>query len=161
MKRFITILLVLMLMLTALTACGGKDDACPVKELDLEEVYQSILDAQGDAAEDIAMLPESSPEIIESFYAGLGDIELKQEVLYMHPVTGAPTEVMLVEVANADDVQAVADIFNARIKLGADDEFYPDNAAGWQNNAQVQTDGNFVAMIVLPDEFTIPENVFA
>ncbi len=160
MKRFITVLLVLMLAVTALSGCGN-DNAATVKELDLEAVYQSILDAQGDAAEEIAMLPESSPEIIESFYAGLGDIELNQEVLYMHPVTGAPTEVMLVEVANADDVQAVVDIFNARIEMGANDEFYPDNAAGWQNNAQVQTEGNFVAMIVLPDEFTIPENVFA
>lgn len=160
MKRFITGLLVLMLAVTALAGCGN-DNAVAVKELDLEAIYQSILDAQGDAAEEIAMLPESSPEIIESFYAGIGDIELNQEVLYMHPVTGAPTEVMLVEVANADDVQAVVDIFNARIEMGANDEFYPDNAAGWQNNAQVQTDGNFVAMIVLPDEFTIPENVFA
>lgn len=160
MKRFITGLLVLMLAVTALAGCGN-DNAVAVKELDLEAIYQSILDAQGDAAEEIAMLPESSSEIIESFYAGIGDIELNQEVLYMHPVTGAPTEVMLVEVANADDVQAVVDIFNARIEMGANDEFYPDNAAGWQNNAQVQTDGNFVAMIVLPDEFTIPENVFA
>lgn len=158
MKRFITVLLVLMLMLTVLTACG-KDNAS-AKELDLEEVYQSIIDAQ-ENTDDIALWPEASSEIIDSFYPGLSSVELKQQVLYMHPVTGAPCEIFLVEVANSDDVNTVRDIFNARIELGSDDEFYPDNAAGWKNNAQVQTDGNYVAMVVLPDGCTVPENVFA
>lgn len=158
MKKFITLLLALMLMLTALTACG-KDNAA-AKQLNLEDVYQSIIDAQ-ESTDDIALWPEESAEIIESFYPGLSSVELKQQVLYMHPVTGAPCEIMLVEVANSDDVQTVKDIFNARIELGSNDEFYPDNAAGWINNAVTQSEGNYVAMIVLPDSCTVPENVFA
>ena len=106
------------------------------------------------------MLPEETPDIIGYYYGGLNDIELKQQVLYMHPVTGAPTEVMLVEVANADDVKAVEDIFNARIAIGAADDFIPENAEGWKNNAQVQTSGNYVALICMPDCCTFPDNVF-
>ena len=158
MKRTITILLTLILMLSALSGCGSEKDTA--KELDLEAVYQSIIDAQ-ENADEIALLPEDNADIIESFYAGLGAIELKQQLLYMHPVTGAPCEIMLVEVADESDVQAVKDIFNARIELGSDDDFYPDNAAGWINNAQIQSSGSYVAMLVLPDGCTIPENVFA
>ena len=158
MKRTITILLTLILMLSVLSGCGSEKDTA--KELDLEAVYQSIIDAQ-ENADEIALLPEDNADIIESFYAGLGAIELNQQLLYMHPVTGAPCEIMLVEVANADDVQAVKDIFAARIEFGSDDEFYPDNAAGWINNAVIQSEDNYVAMIVLPDSCTVPENVFA
>lgn len=159
MKKHIALLLAIMLLLAVLAGCGS-DNVSDAKELNLEEVYQSIIDAQ-ENPDDIVLFPESSEEMIESFYAGISDIELKQEVLYMHPVTGAPWEIMLVEVADSGDVDTVKDIFNARIALGSDDEFYPDNAEGWKNNAQVQSDGNYVAMIVLPEECTIPENVFA
>ena len=31
---------------------------------------------------------------------------------------------------------------------------------GWQLYARVQSSGNFVCMIVLPEGYTIPENVF-
>ncbi len=58
------------------------------------------------------------------------------------------------------DVQAVADIFQARIDMGADDVNYPENAAGWQLYAQVQKSGNFVCTIVLPEAYVIPGNVF-
>ena len=61
---------------------------------------------------------------------------------------------------NDADVQAVADIFQARIDMGADNTNYPESAAGWQLYAQVQKSGNFVCMIVLPGGYVIPENVF-
>ena len=69
-------------------------------------------------------------------------------------------EIVLVEVKNDADVQNVADIFQARIDMGADNTNYPESAAGWQLYAQVQKSGNFVCMIVLPEGYVIPENVF-
>ena len=59
------------------------------------------------------------------------------------------------------DVQAVVDLFQARIDMGASITNYPESAAGWQKFAQVQKSGNFVCMIVLPEGYVIPENVFA
>ena len=44
--------------------------------------------------------------------------------------------------------------------LVTDNTTYPESAAGWQLYAQVQSSGNFVCMIVLPEGYTIPENVF-
>ena len=145
-----------MLMLTALTACGNKSES-----LDLNDVYQNILDAQTCPEEEYVMLPEESEDCIGYYYAGLSDIELKQQVLYMHPVTGAPTEVMLVEVANPDDVQAVEEIFQTRIDLGIADDFIPENSQGWQNGSEIQNYGNYVALICMADCCTIPEDVFA
>lgn len=79
----------------------------------------------------------------------------------MPPIATHPCEIVMVEVANSADVQAVADIFQARIDLGSDDTNYPESAAGWKLYAQVQQSGNFVCMIVLPEGNVIPENVFA
>ena len=36
-----------------------------------------------------------------------------------------------------------------------------ENADLWQNNAQVQVQGNCLCLIALPDGYTIPENVLA
>ena len=99
--------------------------------------------------------------MINSFYPGLDEVELSQQVFYMPPVATHPCEIVLVEVKDEANVQAVVDIFQARIDLGADNKTYPESAAGWKLYAQVQHSGNFVCMIVLPEGYVIPENVFA
>ena len=119
-----------------------------------------MLAAQPTDAEALIFFEESDPNLIDSFYPGLEEIELNQQVFYMPPIATHPCEIVLVEVADAADVQAVTDIFRARIELGADNTTYPESAAGWQNYAQVQQSGNFVCMIVLPQGYVIPENVF-
>ena len=158
MKKIIAVVLALVMLAAVITGCAKKEQV--PENLDLNAVYQSILDAQGDKLGDLVLFEETNPDLIKSFYDGLETVELKQQVLYMHPVTGAPTEICLVETTNADDAKKVADIFTARIALGASDEGYPENAVIWKNNAVVQTAGNYVAMIVLGEGFTIPENVF-
>ena len=104
---------------------------------------------------------EYNPGLIASFYPGLENISLNQQVFYMPPIATYPCEIVLVEVADSADVQTVADIFQARIDLGSDNTNYPENAAGWKLYAQVQQSGNFVCMIVLPASNVVPENVFA
>ena len=65
------------------------------------------------------------------------------------------------EVTNKSDVDAVKEIFQARIDRGALDTTYPENAEPWATRAQVQVEGRYVCMIVLPEGYIIPENVFA
>lgn len=157
MKK-ITILL-LCCLLTLLPACGGGSDV--PEDLDLEQVYQAILSAQGDGADELVMFSEEEDgSYVTSTYPGLTDVARKQTVIYVAPVSGFATEVVLVEVENSSDVATVQDIFEARIETAQDDAFYPDTAAQWQN-AQVQTAGNYVGMIVLPDGFTVPDDVFS
>ena len=83
----------------------------------------------------------------------------------MAPVTGAAFEVIMVEVANPDDVDKVQGIFEARIKEGAEGDYCDPTQNGyWLNEAKVHVLGNYVGMIVLANAvtgITVPDNVFA
>ena len=159
MKR-LTAWLLVVLMAASLCGCAGEKSKGPEPGTVLNTFYQAIMDAQPEDAAALILFEESNPELIASFYPGLDGIELSQQVFYMPPIVTHPCEIVLVEVKNDSDVQTVADIFQARIDMGADNINYPESAAGWQLYAQVQTSGNFVCMIVLPEGYVIPENVF-
>lgn len=126
-----------------------------------ERVYQYVLDAQ-ENEEALVMLPETEPTVIYAFYAGLEDVPLVHLNAYMAPVTGFACEVFLVEVENPEDVDRVKEIFQNRIEYCADDpEAFDGTGYLWTQNAQIQSSGSYIAMVVLPDGYTIPKNVFA
>ena len=160
MKKLFSLLLAV-LMIASLCGCSGETTEGPAPETALATFYQAVLDAQPADAEELIFFEESNPDLIASFYPGLESIELNQQAFYMPPIATHPCEIVLVEVKNSSDVQAVAGIFQARIDLGSDNSNYPESAAGWKQFAQVQQSGNFVCMIVLPEGYVIPENVFA
>lgn len=144
--------------LLTLIGCGKEEE---IKELDMETVYQSVIDLQADTGmEELIMFPESNEEYLELFYPGFSAIPRTQTVAYIAPVTGFATEIVLVEVTNEEDVDSMEEIFEARIKKGASDTTYPETAIHWATNGQVHTYGNYVCMIVLPEGYHIPENVF-
>ena len=170
MKRLLSILALCALAL-ALTACGGGSNASSGGgssgaagsggEVSFDAVYQGILDAQKDSGqEELIFFPEEGADAIESLYPGLSALNPSRVQLYLPPVTGYACEILLVEVAEGD-VDAAKAILQDRIDSGANDTGYPENAVLWQNNAQVQVQGNCLCMIALPDGYTIPENVFA
>lgn len=158
--RTIVICLLMVCMTVFLFGCGEKQNT-DGKTYDLQQVYQDLMNMQPANVEDLSgvMFETTDKDAINETYPGLGDIELKQEVCYQHAVTGF-CEVMLVETASADDVQKVIDIFNARIDTSADDSFYPETAKIWAQNAQVQSEGNYVALVALPDEYIVPDKIF-
>ena len=167
MKRLICFILASLFVISIFSGCGSKADEQQAEEtsggqqtIDLGAAYQSLLDMQADTGkEDLALFAESDAGLIESFYAGLSGINLKQRVFYMAPVTGYACEVMLVEAADKSDVQRIDEIFQNRINIGATTGS-GDTRDLWANNAVVQTSGSCVAMIVLPDGYVIPENIF-
>ena len=168
MKRLLSILTLCALML-ALTACGAP--AAPsgsaasgaassgAAEVSFDAVYQGILDAQ-ENTDELIFFPEEGADAIESLYPGLSALNPSRVQLYLPPVTGYACEILLVEVAEGD-VDAAKAILQDRIDSGANDTGYPENAVLWQNNAQIQVQGNCLCLIALPDGYTIPENVFA
>ena len=158
MKKSIVAILVLALCFS-LAGCGGKSER-PAPGTPLNSFYDAVLAAQPEDAEAVILFEESNPALINSFYPGLEDIELNQQAFYMPPIATHPCEIVLVEVKDSANVKAVAEIFQARIDMGADNTDYPESAAGWQLYAQVHQSGNFVCMIVLPEGYVIPENVF-
>ena len=158
MKKSIVAILVLALCFS-LAGCGGKSEG-PAPGTPLNSFYDAVLAVQPEDAEALILFEESNPALINSFYPGLEDIELNQQAFYMPPIATHPCEIVLVEVKDSANVKAVAEIFQARIDMGADNTDYPESAAGWQLYAQVHQSGNFVCMIVLPEGYVIPENVF-
>ena len=131
-------------------------------DLDLTALYEQIVEeAKKTGTDSLVLFPESNPDLLEAFYPGLGSIALKQKVLYMHPVTGAPSEILLVEVENAADVSKVVDIVQARVDSASKDTGYPENAKVWGERASVQSSGNYVGMVCFFEPFAIPENIFA
>ena len=159
MKKIFALLLI-MLILTSLGGCGGEKAESPVPGTALSTFYQVVLEAQPEGAEELIFFEESNPDLIASFYPGLEKIDLAQQAFYMPPIATHPCEIVLAEAKNIADAQAVAEIFRARIELGSDNSNYPESAEGWKLYAQVQQSGNFVCMIVLPEGYVIPENVF-
>lgn len=160
MKKIFALLLTA-LILTSLGGCGGEKTEGPAPGTPLDTFYQAVMAIQPEDAEELILFEESNPDLIASFYPGLDAIALNQQVFYMPPIATHPCEIVLVEAENGEDAQAVAEIFQERIELGSDNSNYPESAQGWKLYAQVQQSGNFVCMIVLPEGYVIPENVFA
>ena len=127
-------------------------------DIDLTDVYNSIISSQPrELREKLAFLPEVDDETIESFYPGLSNISLRQQEIHIPVEKGIAQEITLVEVEKSKEVKKVKDIFNQRIKRGIEEE---SGDSVWERGTTVQAKGNYVAMIALPDGYTIPGNVF-
>ena len=98
---------------------------------------------------------QADGETLDAFYTGLGDISARQCGVYMGMISAAVGEIALVEVENAADVQAVKDIFQARINYQVGDDanpgaaWYPASIEGWKNNSRIVSNGNYVMMVAL------------
>lgn len=137
-----------------------QEASAPGSDVDLQAVYDKIMAAQENPG-DIIMFPESSDHIINSFYSGLTDLDIKQMVLYMPPVTGNACEILLVEASDSENADKAEAIMKARVKVGADDTTYPEVAEVWQTHAMVERSGDLLCMIALPMSCNVPDDVFA
>lgn len=99
---------------------------------DLETLYNQghgSFGAMGDEAPILFL--EINIDYLNEFYPGLAAIEMKQFYAGVAPVTNAPFEIILVEVADVADVRTVLEIFHARMDRESDDSTYPENAKAW------------------------------
>lgn len=87
-------------------------------------------------------------EYLDQLYPGLSGIATRQVVVYQPMMSFVVCEIALVEVANSSSVNAVKDIFQARINYQAEDgAFYPAACESWQVNSRIVSHGNYVMMI--------------
>ena len=167
MKMRLMAALLAMLLLMAMTGCttqdGGSSAANTTQATqavnlpDLETLYNQGIEKLAEMGEDAPVLfPETNIEYLNEFYPGLKDIELKQLYAGVAPVTNAPFEVVLVEVAEKADVQTVLDIFQARADRESTDTSYPENAKAWMNNCKITSRGCYVFLAVLMDPCVVP-----
>ena len=148
MKKIVSLSLALTLLLSLLAGCantaGGGSQASA--DVNLEEFYQTIFT---DPENTPAMVPMEA-EMLDAFYPGLSSVERKQTVAYMPMITAVACEIVMVECANAADVETVKAIFQDRITSQVENHFnYPAVIEGWEKEAQVVANGNFVALLLV------------
>lgn len=134
------------LMALSLAACGSsapKESEEPAFTADLAQFYSTLFGDDGPA------MAELEGEMLDSFYPGLSDIELKQQVIYTPMISAVAAEVALVEVAKAEDVEAVKAIFQQRIDdQVAGGAWYPATIEVWENNSEIVVIDNYVCLFV-------------
>ena len=100
---------------------------------------------------------QADGEVLDAFYPGLTAIKTKQCGVYTAMISAAVGELALVEVENSADVQAVKDIFQARINYQVGDDenpggaWYPQTIEGWKNGSRIVSNGNYVMLIALSE----------
>ena len=121
------------------------EEPAPAK-VDLAAFFETIFPDPANAPALVAM----DDSMLDGFYPGLTAIALNQKVAYMPMMTAVPCEIVMVECANAADVDAVKAIFNARIDTQVNDQYnYPMVIEAWETEAKVVSNGNFVALFVV------------
>ena len=173
-KRLLAILLAVFLLSGTLVGCGGESknpeedkkgseatNATTQTEedlSDLEALYNKGMEVLAQMGKEAPVLfPETNIDYLNEFYPGLADIEFKQFYAGVAPVTNAPFEIILAEVADEKDVQTMLEIYQARVDGETDDATYPENAEAWMNNCKITSRGCFVFLAVLMEPCEIPE----
>jgi predicted small lipoprotein YifL len=175
-KKFLALTLALALALS-LAACGGKDapaqsgtpeppaastpedgetgaPAETEQDVDLAAFYNTL--REGNTWPELMSLTEDETvtELLDSYYPGLSGISTKQCGVYIAAISAAVGEIALVEVESAEDVQAVEDIFQARVDYQVGDgtnpggAWYPETIEGWKTKARIVSHGKYVMLAV-------------
>ncbi len=150
MKKAISILLAAVMALS-LTACGnsGNSGSGDALTIDLNAFYTEMFNSVFPDPNNAPSMSEVTGDYLEQTYPGLSDVDTVQCVIYAPMITAVAYEVALVEVANADDVAKVQEIFQARIDTQIEGgAFYPATVEAWQNQSEIVTRGSYVALFV-------------
>ena len=93
------------------------------KSVDLAAFYESVF-----SGGNMPAMMQAEGEVLDAFYPGLTAIQTNQCAVYTAMISAAVGEMALVEVQNNADVQAVKDIFQARINYQVGDDQNPGGA---------------------------------
>ena len=167
MKKFFFIICILVITFTFAGCKKEEVSNIPIDEIvefsiNLDDVYNAIIYEQPEEKrEELILFKETNEELINSYYEGLADIKLAEKNIYMHPV-GYACEIALVKANTIEDVEKIKNIFGARIQKGIEVEMC-DSASQeiWKTRAEIQTKDKYVCLIVLPDGYNIPKEVFS
>ena len=103
---------------------------------------------------DMSSMEAADGELIENCYPGLSAIQTQQLAVYMCMMNPSPNgDVVLVQVKDSKDVDAVKAILQARIQYmvgdgnGPGGAWYPEPTEMWENNSRIVTHGNYIMMV--------------
>lgn len=147
MLKKLTSLALASVLALSLAACSQKEPEAEAFSADLEAFFEASI-LVDERAEGLAM-ERLTDEYMDAFYPGLKEIECKQNVIYTPMISFSAYEVAMVEVANADDVETVKEIFQSRIDSQVNGgAFYPETVEAWQNSSEIVVRDNYVCLFV-------------
>ena len=142
MKRIVALLLAV-LMLCALAACGGKDAGSDV-QMDVQAVYDSM----------VPLMPEMLPmdEMMMLNFCGI-EAEMCEQAAVSVCFDGLRAdEVWLIEAKDADSLKQLEALAQSRlVRKGEESITYSPEQYEVVQKAEVMTVGNYLVMIVSPD----------
>ena len=132
-------------------SAGGSTSAA--KSVDLAGFYSTIAGKY-----DMSRLEPVDATVQETFYPELMQVNTDQRLVYMCAMSPAPIgDLVLVEVADAKDVDTVKNLLQARIGYMVGDgtrpggAWYPEPTDMWENESRVVSNGNYVMLVVCED----------
>ena len=132
-------------------SAGGSTSAA--KSVDLAGFYSTIAGKY-----DMSRLEPVDATVQETFYPELMQVNTNQRLVYMCAMNPAPIgDLVLVEVADAKDVDTVKALLQARISYmvgdgnGPGGAWYPEPTDMWENESRVVSNGNYVMLVVCED----------
>ena len=161
MKKLISAVLALTMMLT-LVACGNNNNSNNdagnagtvepevIAAPDLTKYYDDFMLSLGE--DNAPFMMPGDPDTLAAFYPGLSDIATKQCVVQLAAMSAVAFEFALIECENAEDVEAVKAILEARktyqVEGGA---WYPETCENWEK-AEIIVKGNCVVLILAGEQ---------
>lgn len=118
-------------------------------QVDLSSFYSTITGKY-----QFSFMTEADDATLSNFFAGLSDLSLSQQVIYLCGMLPAPNgDFALVQVKDSKDVDTVKSIFQARIDYmvgdgnGPGGAWYPGPTEMWENQSRIVANGDYVMLI--------------
>jgi hypothetical protein len=113
---------------------------------DLAAYFENFMLSLGE--ENAPFMMPADPDVLEAYYAGLSAIATKQCEVQLAAMSAVAFEFALIECENAEDVEAVKTILEARKAYQVDGgAWYPASIEGWELNSRIAVNGNYLMMI--------------
>lgn len=115
--------------------------------VDLAAFFETLFADDPDNAPAVADLTDM-PEMLDSYYPGLSDLELAQCHIFMPMMTAVPFEIALIQVSDSADMDTVREILQARIDVQVNNHHnYPMIIENWEMNSRIQVCGDYIMMV--------------
>lgn len=145
MKKTIALLMSCLVLVGLFSACGAQDSG--ETTVDLEAFYEQVT-----GEHELAAMEDLDSALLENNYPGLTGYTFQQCVAKASMISAVVSELVMVECSSTDDAAAVAQILQNRIDTQVDGgAWYPASIEQWKQ-AQVVTNGSYVALIACSDQ---------
>ena len=130
------------------------EELYPEEMVDDDEMWAFGPDTREERLQEVEKLRSDYYEMNLTFYPGLTDITTEQCLVYASQMSFSGSEVVLIQVSDAADVNAVKAILQTRIDFQAGDDenpggaWYDDASKNWKNNSRIVSNGSYVMLVV-------------